>query len=641
MRTREELAQYCDNLLLRARDYASMGNSLITFPGDEGGYGTRVDGLEGFARTFLLAGFRLVGEKGNDPLGLAPWYKSGIAAGTDPDNPDRWITLTEHAQAKVEAASIALILDMTREWIWDQLPLEVQENVIEYLSPVVGDDTYPRNNWIWFRIVVQTFLRSVGGPYSQSDIDEDLATHQSYVRAGGWYADGPERSYDNYVGWAMHLYPTLWLKMQGARELAGEYPQQWKSMLDRYLQDVVKMVGTDGSPLIQGRSLIYRFASAAPFWIGGIAGVSSVPLGQLRQAAMGIISHFQKNGVEDLLTMGWHDEWRQLAQSYSGPGSPYWATKGLLGIALPSDHPIWTAPTVALPSAQANQLFIINSPGWVVSSTSGDGIVRVINHGTDHAIEGDQNGDSPLYTRLGYSTVTSPRLGESDWVNPFDQAVVLIDANGRSTHRAGMSLSLLACDGEVAVGTSHGSARWLDPNDKQERHGSGFAGQTTVAGQIEVLSFVRGQWEIRLVRLSDLSPLAQSLRFGGWTVAGAEDPDYIIQPTQVKVTNRIITSTIAVANGTGVQEATAGIFKSEDDSPLGRHSVTPWITGEINQSGWQAVILELAGNAQAAASFSASVAVEDKLSQLQVSLLWPDQIETQHVVPINYSKENQ
>ena len=45
---------------------------------------------------------------------LADWYATGMAAGTDPASPERWVRLDEHPQAKVEAASIALILDLTR-----------------------------------------------------------------------------------------------------------------------------------------------------------------------------------------------------------------------------------------------------------------------------------------------------------------------------------------------------------------------------------------------------------------------------------------------------------------------------------------------------------------------------------------------
>src|SRR5690606_26428320 len=171
------------------------------------------------------------------------------------------------------------------------------------------DDTYPRTNWLWFRLVVQTFLRSVGGPWSPDDVAADLALHDSFAREGGWMSDGDERSYDHYVGWALHLYPVLWARMAGAEELAAGRTARDVAALDRYLQDAIHLVGADGSPLIQGRSLIYRFAAAAPFWVGALAGVPSVSPGQPRRAATAIVGHFVARGAPDvrrLLTVGRH-----------------------------------------------------------------------------------------------------------------------------------------------------------------------------------------------------------------------------------------------------------------------------------------------------------------------------------------------
>src|SRR3954447_25527258 len=196
-------------MLGAARRHASPGHARITPPGAEGGYGRAIDGLEGFARTFLLAGFRIAGERGAGLDELIDWYARGLATGTDPTSPERWVRLDEHPQAKVEAASLALILDLTRPWLWERLSPSTRERVVDYLAPAVGDDTYPRINWVWFRLVVQTFLRSVGGPSSAAEMAEDLATHDSFGRADGWLADGPTRAYDHYVGWALHLYPVL------------------------------------------------------------------------------------------------------------------------------------------------------------------------------------------------------------------------------------------------------------------------------------------------------------------------------------------------------------------------------------------------------------------------------------------------
>jgi hypothetical protein len=98
---RQEWVQLADRMLAAVRPFASPGHARITLPGAEGGYGRAVDGLEGFARTFLLAGFRIAGERGTGLDELADWYAAGIAAGTDPTSPERWVRLDEHGQAKV------------------------------------------------------------------------------------------------------------------------------------------------------------------------------------------------------------------------------------------------------------------------------------------------------------------------------------------------------------------------------------------------------------------------------------------------------------------------------------------------------------------------------------------------------------
>ncbi|NUT97143.1 MAG: DUF2264 domain-containing protein, partial [Saccharothrix sp.] len=511
--TRDDWCRAADAMLDAVRPYASPGHARITLPGPAGGYGTDVDGLEGFARTFLLAAFRIAGERGADPGHLAEWYAQGIATGTDPASPERWVRLDEHPQAKVEAASLALALDLTRPWLWDRLDAAVRERVVAYLAPAVGDPTYPRINWVWFRLVVQAFLRSVGGPWSAGDVEEDLATHDGFLRADGWLADGHERAFDHYVGWALHLYPQLWARMAGSEGFAEARRERDTALLDRFLLDAVRLVGADGSPLVQGRSLTYRFAAAAPFWVGALAGVPSTPPRVLRRAASSVVRHFADRGAPDdrgLLTLGWHGPWPRLAQSYSGPGSPYWAVKGMLGLSLPADHPVWTAGELPLPVQRHDFVDVIKAPGWLVSGTVADGVVRVVNHGTDHALPGDTKGDSPLYARLGYSTATSPLLDRDSWVHPHDQAVVLLDAEGRGTHRAGMSVgevrTVESGGVTVAVGSSTGVVRWLEPDPVQHEHGSGWTGRHHDAGTVAVHSLVRGPWEVRLVRVDDLSP---------------------------------------------------------------------------------------------------------------------------------------
>ncbi|MEU4532349.1 DUF2264 domain-containing protein [Micromonospora ureilytica] len=642
---RDDWLTLADRMLAAARPFASPGHALVTLPGPAGGYGRAIDGLEGFARTFLLAGFRIAGARGVGVDELVDRYAAGIAAGTDPRSPDRWVRLDEHPQAKVEAASIALVLDLTRPWIWDRLPSVVRERVVDYLRPAVGDDTYPRINWVWFRLVVQTFLRSVGGPHSLDEMNEDLTTHDGFARGGGWMSDGPERAYDHYVGWALHVYPTLWSRMAGAADLAEQRRERDLAGLDRFLSDAVALVGADGSPLIQGRSLIYRFAAAAPFWVGAVAGVPSVSLGQLRGAATRIVRHFVANDAFDergLLTLGWHGPWPRLAQSYSGPASPYWASKGLLGIALPADHPVWTTPEEPLPVQERDTVRAIHAPGWLVSGTRADGIVRVVNHGTDHAVEGATVSDSPLYARLGYSTATSPVLDDSGWASPLDQSVTLVDDAGRVTHRAGMRLLTVRVDTDgVGVAGSRALAHWVDPDPGQRDHGGGRVGQYRPAAHLTVYSLVRGPWEFRLTRVDSLvegvEAAALRLRIGGWAVAG--DATATVGATVTTVAGGGLTSWLESVHGGG----TAGATAVPHGGPLAGGLVVPWLDYPVRPGAWIATFSELSTVPVATGGQAGQAVIDEDVRGLHLAVDWPDgvststRLETEHARPTQVS----
>ncbi|WP_045741019.1 DUF2264 domain-containing protein [Actinoplanes rectilineatus] len=635
-----------DHLIASARPYASPGNALITLPGAEGGYGRAVDGLEGFARTFLLAGFRLAGEKGAGLDELADFYARGVATGTDPHAPDRWVRLDEHSQAKVEAASIALILDMTRPWIWDRLDAGAQERVVDYLAHAVGDATYPRINWVWFRLVVQTFLRSVGGPHELSEMADDLATHDSFRRADGWLADGAHRAYDHYAGWALHLYPVLWSRMAGAADLAEPRRADDVARLDRYLTDAIALVGADGSPLLQGRSLIYRFAAAAPFWAGVLAEVPSLTPGQLRHAATGVVRHFTERGAPDergLLTLGWHAPWPRLAQSYSGPGSPYWAGKGLLGVSLPADHPVWSAPEEPLPVESGDVLRAVRAPGWLISGTRSDGIVRVINHGTDHSVTDAPVADSPLYARLGYSTATVPTLDEDGYLNPVDQSVTLVDEHGRRSHRSGLRTLRIGLEGPATarIGIAGSTARthWLDPGAPGKDHGGGRPGTLEPAGRITVYSLVRGPWEIRLVRVDDVSERAVGLRISGWPLptptsvltSGGYGAASQHTPTGVWISGGYDAASQHTGSGLAPLAglpATPGVSTHDDAGPLGRSTQVPWLDYPVPDAGeWIAVLLELSrGDGVSPPGGRAEISATD--DGWQVGAVWPDGLTT-------------
>jgi hypothetical protein len=422
--------------------------------------------------------------------------------------------------------------------------------------------------------------------------------------------------------------------MSGAGDLAASRRERDVAMLDRFLTDAVTLVGADGSPLIQGRSLIYRFAAAAPFWVGALAGVPSLSAGQLRRAASLIMDHFVRHGSPDergLLTLGWHAPWPRLAQSYSGPSSPYWAAKGMLGIALPADHPVWTVSEEPLPSQTCGALRAMRAPGWIAVSTPADGIVRVTNHGTDHAVEGSGMADSPLYARLGYSTATSPVLDDRGWDEPVDQSVVLVDGTGRSTHRSGMRTLTVRVDRDgpdgLGVAGSTADVRWVEVERPRGDHGEGRPGRSIPAARVTVFSIVRGPWELRLSRVDALAAGVAAdevrLRVGGWPIAGPSRS--IVDAIEATVLGSRLRSRLVALSA----NATAGVAEYEDASPLGPGVRVPWLEHSVWVGAWVATLVELAGRDATVGRRAANASVDaDGSGRLTAWVRWPDGLHT-------------
>ncbi|WP_110587898.1 DUF2264 domain-containing protein [Microbacterium suaedae] len=571
---REHLLQVADSLLDGAIRYTSPGGARIAYPGAPGGNGPDVDGLEGFARTFMTAAFRIAG----DPVGtseLADRFARGIASGVDSDSSERWPRLEDVGQAKVEAAALALGLHIARDQVWARLDDRARGNVVDYLSGFIGG-AYPPSNWAWFRIVVEQFLANVGAEYSASDIDEDFALLDGFEREHGWSSDGSSRAYDHYSGWALRLYPIIWADMVGDDPAWAARATRYRTALDDYLDDSLHLIGADGAPLAQGRSLVYRFATAGPAWAAAFSGASRHDPGLLRRAAIGQVAHFVRQGAPDangLLTLGWHGAWRDLAQVYSGPGSPHWAAKGLLGIALPPEHPVWTAKERPLPADRGPFVRAISAPGWVASG-SADGIVRVVNHGTDHKNEGEYQPDGPLYAKLGYSTATFPVLRGEHVIDPLDQHVGVL-REGKASHRSGFARGRVAVlDEATAIASSRSRAHWPLRLAGHADHGHGDAALETELGPwIDIVSVVRGSWEVRFVRVHvDSGASDLTVRIGGWGVTGETGLETRVVP--VRGLDR-------------VEVAHVG-----DVTPLDGDTIVPYALGTVT-GDWQIAALSL------------------------------------------------
>ncbi|MCA1308091.1 DUF2264 domain-containing protein [Microbacterium esteraromaticum] len=629
--TRAHWERVADTILDGAARHASPTGSLIRYPGVPGGLGRDIDHLEGFTRTFMLASFRIAGDPARTQS-LARRYARGIAAGVDPTHPERWVRIEEHAQAKVEAAALALGLHLTRDTVWAQLDDRARTQTIDYLSAFMGEP-YPPNNWAWFRIMVSFFLESVGGPFSASDRDEDFALLDGFDLPGGWTSDGVGRDFDHYCGWALPFYPIVWAQLVQDDARYAQRVARYTERLDDYLDDALHLIGADGAPLLQGRSLTYRFATAAPAWAAAFHGRSRHDPGLLRRAASGQIKHFVERGAPDtdgVLSLGWHHPWRAIAQNYSGLGSPYWAAKGMLGLALPASHPAWTAPEQPLPIDRGAFARALSAPGWLAMGTT-DGIVRIVNHGTDHRAEGTDHPDAPLYAKFGYSTATAPVLTDPGTSWPVDGTVALV-RDGLPSHRSGFTVgNTRALDTQTLLGWSTSTAHWPIGYEAGPDHGVGTHHGATMHGpRIDTVSVTHGAWEVRLIRVHADAPLqpGDTLRVGGWALTGdmipftdGTTPSDEAPHAAWARTERLATGVVALGDdtlGDGGDPHSSGVLLLDDATPLAGRTAVPWLETTPDAGAWRAFGIHLGAPTEATTAPVISTHHEQR------HIAWPD-----------------
>ncbi|MCX4978656.1 DUF2264 domain-containing protein [Streptomyces sp. NBC_00620] len=627
--TRTHWEGLADAQLAAIRPYATDRHALLHLPGPASRSGRHSDGLEGFARTFLLAGFRLAHSGDTDPGGHAEWYAEGLTAGTDPRSPDHWPTLRECRQAKVECASVAIALHETRPWIWDRLDDGVRQRIIAWMTDMLGSEV-PDNNWVWFRAITSAFLRSVGGPWSARDIDHAIARTEEWYAGDGWYADGGGtagalRHFDYYSGWAMQYYPLWYCRISGADADPALLPR-YRARLRRYLEDAQHLVAADGAPLYQGRSLTYRYAMLCPLWTGAVFDATPLPAGRTRRLASGVLRHFTEAGCFDgrgLQPLGWHGEFPAIRQPYSGPGSPYWSSKGFAGLVLPAEHPVWTEKEEALPIENQDVRRTLTAPGWLVSGTAADGVVRVVNHGSDHAFgDGvDAEADDPVYSRLAYATHAAPDSTDASLNDPLDSHIALLDAEGRPSHRRPLTRLHLG----VRTAVSRHRAHWpLGPVPAPYAHDP--APDFRTGPWITTASMLNGPLEVRLTRVDGPLEEPLRLRLGGYCLATAEPPLAHEASGPAAWVRRPAGLSSTVVALRGFDEA--GVATARDANALGPHSATPWLgtAAEVQPGTVYAALVCLSGVIEGPATAEAvhlEVSYDGDGTAL-ASVTWPD-----------------
>ncbi|WP_261805861.1 DUF2264 domain-containing protein [Lapidilactobacillus luobeiensis] len=300
--------------------------------------------IEGFMRT--LWG---VGPLCSTPQRAQTYQKyfkaatAGILAGCDSKSPYYWGELHAYDQLFVEMGSLATMLILTKDSFWDRLPAQQQDNIYQWLDQI-NHHTIPKTNWLFFRILVNTFFQRVGRPASSQQLRADLTEIDRYYLADGWYFDGYPQQIDYYIPFGMQYYGVLYAAL--SQDQQDDHSQIFADRAGQFARTFANWFTNSGAALPFGRSLTYRFAQSG-FWAATafakvpLAGVS---LAEAKYLLLNNMRHWLQQPIftsEGFLSIGYGYPNLVMAEGYNAPGSPYWALKNFIILALPDNDDFW------------------------------------------------------------------------------------------------------------------------------------------------------------------------------------------------------------------------------------------------------------------------------------------------------------
>lgn len=348
--TREDLQALAREMIGAAAGRFGQGG-ISACEGEHGAkYSHKTAWIEGLLRPlFGLVPLCAGGFESSLDSGAQAFFRERIKAGTDPDSDEYWGELEGKDQKIVEMASLGIGLVMAPELVWEPLDEESRENLARWLRKV-NEAPLAANNWLFFPVIVNIGLKKAGASYSQEILEKALEGIEKNYLGDGWYSDGPSPQRDYYVAFAMHFYGLIY-----AAVMEEEDPARCRLYKERaalFAGDFIWWFGAEGDGLPFGRSLTYRFAMSA-FW-GALAwaGVEVFSWGVIKGLLLRNIRWWIRQPVWDgdgVLTVGYRYPNLKMAEFYNAPGSPAWAMKAFLALALPESHPFWSAVEEELP----------------------------------------------------------------------------------------------------------------------------------------------------------------------------------------------------------------------------------------------------------------------------------------------------
>ena len=398
LKTKEDLRNALINIINPLKPFLNEQRPGHLYVGSSGSvYNENARESEAFLRPLWGIG-PLSTCKTKESLDMVNVFVNGLIEGTNPKSKSYWGEVKDYDQLIVEMASISLALILSKHLFWDVLNDSQKDNLYNWLMQV-NDHTIPDTNWLFFRVLVNVAMKKCDRKWCKEIVLDDLDKIDSFYLGDGWYFDGYKNQIDYYIPFGMHYYGLIYAKAMEDED--NERSVEYKERAKIFAQTYKEWFSTNGAALPFGRSLTYRFAQGA-FWSAlAYADVEALPWGEIKGIIMRNLRYWFNNNIfssDGLLTIGYAYQNLNMAEGYNAPGSPYWALKVFLVLAISDNHPFWTSDEEPLTFLERS---VQKSPRMIVCHNKTGSEVQAFTSG-QHAHE-HAHADAK-YEKFVYST---------------------------------------------------------------------------------------------------------------------------------------------------------------------------------------------------------------------------------------------
>lgn len=398
LKSRDDFEKVLLDILNPLNKYYSEHKSRICINSTGVVYDEKTVGMECFARTIWGIAPLSVYNKQNKYIDI---IIEGIKNGTNPMHKEYWGNPTHYDQKFVEMTPIALALCIVPDQILGNMNDYEKCNLEKWLNSI-NEKEIVGNNWLFFRMLVNVALKKNNFKYSQKKIDESFRMINEFYIGDGWYTDGIGGKKDYYISFAIHFYSLIYIGLE--RENDNIRCRELEDRARLFAQDFIYWFSSEGDAIPYGRSLIYRFAQASFWGALAYADIEVYSWGVMKGIILRHLRWWFKQDIFDrdgILNIGYAYPNMLMTENYNGPGSPYWALKAFLPLALPDSHPFWKCEEEELPKLKNK---VLQSKPKLISVRQNEGR-HVINFFMEKNSSPGLAHSSSKYTKFAYSNV--------------------------------------------------------------------------------------------------------------------------------------------------------------------------------------------------------------------------------------------